>query len=199
MEPFQIADPLHPIASGGFVPARMPPTARPLNRPVLIEYKQMRFLISDAPSDSNLILYMAEFQRCKVKHVVRVCDPTYATAPLEQLGMKVHDWPFGDGEGPPHTIIRQWLKLVHQQFGKDQEAEPESTIVVHCVAGLGRAPLLVAIALIDAGMTPEDSIAYVREHKRGALNSRQTKFIMDYKPKRSFGSKRLKCPTCAIL
>lgn len=58
-EHFEIMDPGYPIPVGGLVPARMPPAARPLNRPVLIEYKQMRFLISDAPSDSNLVLYMA--------------------------------------------------------------------------------------------------------------------------------------------
>lgn len=32
---------------------------RLLNRPALIEYKHMRFLVSDAPSDSNLPLYVA--------------------------------------------------------------------------------------------------------------------------------------------
>ena len=31
-----------------------------------------------------------EFERHQVKDVIRVCDPTYATAPLEQLGIKVY-------------------------------------------------------------------------------------------------------------
>lgn len=56
-----------------------------------------------------------------------------------------------------------------------------------------RAPLLVAIALIEAGLTPEESIARVREKRRGALNTKQAKFIMDYKRKKSRKSK------CTIL
>ncbi|KAF9896176.1 Protein tyrosine phosphatase type IVA 1, partial [Lobosporangium transversale] len=127
-----------------------PIPARLLNRPTLINHKNMRFLISDAPSDSNLALYIAEFERHNTTDIVRVCDPTYATVPLNNLGIKVHDWPFGDGEGPPPAIVRDWIELVEQRFGKDPEKEPSSAIAVHCVAGLGRAPLLVAIALIEA-------------------------------------------------
>lgn len=35
-------------------------------------------------------------------------------------------------------------------------------IAVHCVAGLGRAPVLVAIALIEAGMKFEDAVEMIR-------------------------------------
>ncbi|KAF9968371.1 Protein tyrosine phosphatase type IVA 1 [Mortierella alpina] len=167
--------------------------ARLLNRPALIEYKHMRFLVADAPSDSNLALYIAEFERHKARDVVRVCDPTYGTAPLDKLGVKVYDWPFGDGEGPPPAITRDWLDLVDKRFGKDPEQPPSSTIAVHCVAGLGRAPLLVAIALMEAGMTADESIAYVRDRRRGAINSKQIKYIKDYRPRRSRKSR------CSIL
>ncbi|KAI7818226.1 dual specificity protein phosphatase CDC14B [Gamsiella multidivaricata] len=167
--------------------------ARLLNRPALIEYKHMRFLVSDAPSDSNLALYISEFERHCAKDVVRVCDPTYTTTPLNQLGVKVYDWPFGDGEGPPPAITRDWIDLVRARFGTDEGKTPECSIAVHCVAGLGRAPLLVVIALIEEGMTPEESIAYVRERRRGALNAKQTKYIMDYKRRKSRKSK------CTIL
>ncbi|KAF9902168.1 Protein tyrosine phosphatase type IVA 1 [Linnemannia zychae] len=169
------------------------PEVRLLNRPAVIEYKHMRFLVSDAPADSNLPLYVTEFEKHHTKNVVRVCDPTYGTAALDKLGIKVYDWPFGDGEGPPPNITRDWLNLVDSVFGKDEEQQPTQTIAIHCVAGLGRAPLLVAIALIEAGLTPEESIARVREKRRGALNTKQTKFIMDYKRRKSRKSK------CTIL
>ncbi|KAG0325031.1 Protein tyrosine phosphatase type IVA 1 [Dissophora globulifera] len=176
--------------TAGQVQTRPYGEARLLNKPALIEYKNMRFLVADAPSDSNLPLYMAEFRRHKVKDVIRVCEPTYGTAALRDSGVKVYDWPFGDGEGPTPTITRDWLDLIQQRFGADPEQKPDETIVVHCVAGLGRAPLLVAVALIEAGMSAEESILYVRERRRGAFNSRQTKYLVDYKPRRA---RKLKC------
>ncbi|KAF9434003.1 Protein tyrosine phosphatase type IVA 1 [Entomortierella beljakovae] len=174
------------------------PQARLLNRPVLIEYKSLRFLISDAPSDSNLPLYIAEFVQHNTKDVVRVCDPTYVTTPLEKLGIKVHDCPFTDGEGPPPAITRGWLDLVKMRFGEDQEKVPKCTIAVHCVAGLGRAPLLVAIALIEAGMTPEESISFLRERRRGVLNTKQAKFILEYKRKKKSRTRNMKAK-CIIM
>ncbi|KAG0053564.1 Protein tyrosine phosphatase type IVA 1 [Gryganskiella cystojenkinii] len=164
---------------------------RLLNRPAVIEYQNMRFLVSDAPSDSNLVLYTAEFERHHAKEVVRVCDPTYGTAPLTRLGISVHDWPFGDGEGPPANIVNEWLALVKQRFGIDPANKPSEAIVVHCVAGLGRAPLLVAIALMEiGGLSNEESIQRVRDVKRGALNMRQHRWLIDYKPRGSRKGKK---------
>jgi len=61
----------------------------------------------------------------------------------------------------------------------------KASIAVHCVAGLGRAPVLVAIALIEAGMSPHDAIQLVRSKRRGALNSKQLRFLTKiYRPRR---------------
>ncbi|CAJ0756365.1 18551_t:CDS:2, partial [Entrophospora sp. SA101] len=38
-------------------------------------------------------------------------------------------------------------------------------------------PVLVAIALIEAGMSPLDSVAFIRERRRGVINNRQLKYI----------------------
>jgi len=56
------------------------------------------------------------------------------------------------------------------------------TIAVHCVAGLGRAPVLVAIALIEfARMEPEDAASLIRKHRRGAINGIQLAWLQKYK------------------
>lgn len=63
---------------------------------------------------------------------------------------------YDDGAAPPPEIIHRWLKAVRLTF---QDAPDSSgpngsegpAIAVHCVAGLGRAPVLVAIALIEYG------------------------------------------------
>ncbi|KAF9408262.1 Protein tyrosine phosphatase type IVA 1, partial [Podila epigama] len=72
------------------IQTRLHSEPRLLNRPALIEYKHMRFLVSDAPSDSNLPLYIAEFERHDVRDIVRVCDPTYNTAPLNDRKIQVY-------------------------------------------------------------------------------------------------------------
>jgi len=53
------------------------------------------------------------------------------------------------------------------------------------VAGRGRAPVMVAIALVENGMDPFDAIAFIRKKRRGAINARQLKYIENYKPTRA--------------
>lgn len=149
------------------------------NPPTLIEYEGLKFLIMDAPSRSNIHLYLKEMGRVNVKDIVRICEPTYPREIVESAGIKVHDWVFPDGESPPSNIIDAWLSLVDAQ----KAAQDNSAIAVHCVAGLGRAPVLVAIALIENGMRALDAVMFIRQRRRGAINNKQLKFLENYKPR----------------
>jgi len=150
------------------------------NPATLIEFGLMRFLIFDAPSDSNLPAYIKEFEKYNVTDVVRLCYPTYDKQPLESHGITVHELPFGDGDPPPDKVIEYWIKLYESRFYQNPD-DKKSTIGVHCVAGLGRAPVLVAIALIEKGMSPLDSVEFIRKKRRGAINNKQLKYIEHYK------------------
>jgi len=132
---------------------------------------------------------MDEFRRLNVTDVVRCCQATYNANRLTDEGINVLDLPFRDGGVPPPAVIGEWLKLVET---RDREArmnastsqdDPDMrpTIAVHCVAGLGRAPVLVAIALIEMGMQPLDAVEYVRRKRRGAFNKPQIAFLDAYK------------------
>jgi protein tyrosine phosphatase type 4A len=150
-----------------------------LNPPALITYSNRKFLIVDAPTDSNIDTYIAEFKKNNITDVVRACDPSYNTQPMEKEGIHVHEMPFADGGTPPENVVDAWIKLTNTVF----KTKPDATIGVHCVAGLGRAPVLVALALIELGCNYEEAIEIIRRNRRGAINARQLKFLKHYQPR----------------
>ncbi|EGC28692.1 hypothetical protein DICPUDRAFT_159842 [Dictyostelium purpureum] len=146
----------------------------------LVESSTHRFLIFDAPNDDNLPLYINELKKYNVTHLVRACDPTYSTEPLQAIGIQVHDMPFADGGSPPDAVVNNWVKILTDSYKKDSK----ETIGIHCVAGLGRAPVLVAIALIESGMNPLQAVEYIRERRRGSINIKQIQYLKNYKSKK---------------
>eukprot|EP00055_Hartaetosiga_balthica_P000622 m.137060 g.137060 ORF g.137060 m.137060 type:complete len:160 (+) comp11232_c0_seq1:199-678(+) len=142
-----------------------------------IKYKNLYFVITDCPSDETVPKYLEELKKHNVTQLVRVTNPSYNTSSIEAAGINVNDWPFEDGAPPTDEIIQKWLKLCKDTFKKGSKA----AIAVHCVAGLGRAPVMVTISLIENGMSPEDAVEYVRKYRKGAINKRQLTFLQRYK------------------
>merc|ERR1719361_1076578 len=129
------------------------------------------------------------WKKNKVKTIVRVCEPTYSKERCEEQGFEVQDYPFDDGAAPPQTIIETWLNIVQE------EKQNGRGVAVHCVAGLGRAPVLVVIALIEyANMEPTEAITFVRKTRRGAINRKQLEYLTCYVPER----KQSGGPCCII-
>ncbi|XP_033058189.1 protein tyrosine phosphatase type IVA 3 [Trachypithecus francoisi] len=152
-----------------------------MNRPAPVEvsYKHMRFLITHNPTNATLSTFIEDLKKYGATTVVRVCEVTYDKTPLENDGITVVDWPFDDGAPPPGKVVEDWLSLVKAKFCE----APGSCVAVHCVAGLGRAPVLVALALIESGMKYEDAIQFIRQKRRGAINSKQLTYLEKYRPK----------------
>lgn len=90
---------------------------------------------------------------------MRVCEPSYKIDELKNQGIMVHDLEYDDGTFPPEEVVDQWFKLLKRQFNE----LPEGCIAVHCVAGLGRAPVMVALALIELGLKYEEAVEIIRE------------------------------------
>ncbi|XP_050740548.1 PRL-1 phosphatase-like [Eriocheir sinensis] len=147
--------------------------------PSEIEYKNMRFLITDRPTDATMQSYIEELMKHGVHDVVRVCEPTYKTDELKKAGISVIDLVFDDGTFPPAEVVEEWLSHLRVRHRE----EPGCTIAVHCVAGLGRAPVLVAIALIELGQRYEDAVELIRQKRRGAINAKQLAYLEKYRPK----------------
>jgi len=166
----------------------------------------MRFLIMDAPRQGNLHLYIREMKRQNVTDIVRVCESTYDVADLRNAGISLHELAYDDGTSPPDLVLDKWLELVKSRFyDKNKksddmiadnstgdkkspsavapgEKQGQPTIAVHCVAGLGRAPVLVAVALIEyANYDPVSAVSFIRKHRRGAINEKQLLYLESYK------------------
>ena len=144
-----------------------------------IEYKGKKFLFMESPCEDNIDTYIKIFQQSHCTILVRACQlPTYyTTTRFETRNIAVVDLSFEDGSYPSEEIIEKWLELVDRSL--------DQPIAVHCVAGLGRAPLLVAIAMIEYGCSYDVAINLIRKKKRGALNEQQILFLENYKPKSS--------------
>eukprot|EP00124_Ichthyophonus_hoferi_P002895 Ihof_evm9s220 gene=Ihof_evmTU9s220 len=120
-------------------------------RTTLIEYNSIRILITDSPKESNLAYYLA-------------------------------DWRFEDGDIASSDIIDDWLDLCTQVYPKNKSSDTNSRMIaIHCAAGLGRAPFLVALALIQNGMDNYECVKYIREVRKGAINGRQLNYILKFK------------------
>lgn len=144
-----------------------------INRPTFLEYKKHKFVIMDAPTDANLHAYQDMLLAKSVSLLVRTCKPSYEKQGLQEAGINVVELPFKDGQPPPDTVIEAWLQLI-------DDTKTTHPIAVHCVAGLGRAPMLVAIAFIEAGMDATDAVEHIRTRRRGVFNQSQLNFLYGY-------------------
>mmetsp|Transcript_5475 Transcript_5475/g.9129 ORF Transcript_5475/g.9129 Transcript_5475/m.9129 type:complete len:222 (-) Transcript_5475:343-1008(-) len=175
------------------------------SKPTPITTQHLRFLIMDAPRQTNLHLYIKECRRNHVTDIVRVCEPTYLGSELTSAGMQLHEMAYEDGHSPPEPILNQWLTLVEERFfggggglsasaGRGNELK---TIAVHCVAGLGRAPVLVAIALMEfERMDAVEAVMMIRSQRRGAINEKQLRYLEGYKCRRRSGGGGCGCVIC---
>jgi len=157
--------------------------------PAEIEYRNMRFLITDQPQDVTMEKYIKVLVEHRVSHLVCATDQIYDTEDLAKAGVSVSELSFPDGSPPTQEIVEKWLGLVHREFLGDQS----TCVGVHCVTGLGRAPVLVALALIELGMKYEDAVDLIREKRRGAINTKQLDFLAKYKRRKYFIKGKNKC------
>lgn len=139
----------------------------------------LRLMILDAPASSNLGPYIHALQRYGVKHLVRVCTQRYRSDVMELAQIQTHAWPFDDGAPPPQAVLDEWLGLLDAEIRDVGPSGRCALVGVHCVAGLGRAPILVAVALVEyCGFAPLDAVSYIRERRRGAINQVQLDWLM---------------------
>lgn len=137
-----------------------------------IRYKNLRFLITNSPTDENIQSFIECCLKFGVTALVRVSEKTYDPKPIEAAGIKFYNLEYPDGSTPDAHLRDKWLNIVKEHRN--------GCIAVHCVHGLGRSPVLVAMALREAGMSRQECIDYVRSRRRGSFNLRQLEYLQNY-------------------
>ncbi|XP_018325621.1 protein tyrosine phosphatase type IVA 3-like isoform X2 [Agrilus planipennis] len=143
--------------------------------PYLVEFRTLKFLVSGRPEKYKI----SSFAQKDVKKLVRVSEDAYDVSVLNAKGIAVEDFLFPDGTFPEIRSIEKWTHIVFQYFIEN----PGRVLAVHDRSGLGRAPLLVMIALTEAGMKAVDAFDLIRRKRKGCLNVHQFEGLMKYKPK----------------
>jgi len=150
-----------------------------------LRYKDLRFLITDSPDDDNVQSFTEACLKYGVTALVRVSEKKYDTKPIEAAGIKIYNLEFPDGSAPDSVVRNKWLNIVKEN--------KNGCIAVHCVHGLGRSPVLVAMALREAGMNRQESIDFVRARRRGSFNVRQLEFLQNYHSGHRLTAKHVGC------
>ena len=139
----------------------------------IIEYHNYTFMITDSPTDNNLDTYLQHYQTHNVSTIVRLCESYYDSSIIEKAGIDIIDLSYEDGGVPSRSIINRWHDIVSNH--------KNTILAVHCLSGLGRAPLLVCLSLIENGMDTIEAIEMIRRHRNGALNSKQIDYLISFK------------------
>ena len=161
---------------------------------VFIQKEGLRFQIGGFSGPGERDSYIKHLHSLNVKHVVRVSSEDCCVKYLVDEGFVVHNMQFEWGGIPSPEIIDTWLNLVNTVFPKDEKNSASGeTIAIHYDGGLGRAPVLIALALAQLGNDVWDAVAFIRAKGRGAISQKQMVFLMSYKPNpESMKSKRAK-------
>lgn len=157
----------------------------------VITFKNLRFYITDQPSERRIETFVQELKSFDVTDLVRVDGTDYSTDLLQEAGIHVMDLPYDDGKTPSDAIVDGWFKVLRRHLAE----ESSGCVAVHCRAGLGRAPVLVAIALIELGMKYEDAVLLIRHKRPGAINAKQLHYLSKFRRHSRLASKT-RCIGC---
>ncbi|GAB0489474.1 hypothetical protein MMPV_000693 [Pyropia vietnamensis] len=158
-------------ASMGAVGGR--PPSPPRNFHSLIARDGLRLLITRVPTTAELPGFPAALAASGVSDLVVVTERTFPAGPLESAGITVTDLPWENGLPPPPRVVAAWLSLIDNAKG---------VVACACMGGLGRAPTLVAAALVERGVSVAEAVGVVRARRRGAINGVQMGWLWAYVP-----------------
>ena len=142
------------------------------------------FIISGEPS--NIDEYISILSKNSINLVINLTDSTKSSIEnkLKNVNIDYLHFPLVDGSVLADDKIKSLLNFLNRY----------NSIAFHCVAGLGRAPLVLIISLILLyNYKPLDVIEKIRHKEPKALNTIQINFLMGFKRKKYINDSCVVC------
>ena len=130
-----------------------------------------KFRVYFGPSPNNLNIFLDKLKKYNINMIVRLCESSYS---LPSDMIQIQDLLIPSCT-PSKEVIRQWNDILDSINGN---------IYVHCESGLGRAPTMIAIALLQKEVEPHNIIQMLRTINKKLFNNIQLNFIFNYTVKR---------------
>lgn len=143
--------------------------------------KSLRVLLTCSPDESSIEEYSRFMKSNGVTDVFCFCNLGYDPTVLGTHEIKFHHLQFEDGSHPPLEILGEFDDKINQIL----ENSEIPTISIHCQAGMGRAPTMLAYVMISRyGWDSADSVHAIRKKRTGSINKKQLDWILYTKIKR---------------
>lgn len=143
---------------------------------------QMTVFICSSPDQTNLSDYIAYMEENDITDIINFSntesDAAYSREDAEHTNVKFHFLEMLDGSHPSSEIMVIFDGIIDSLIATNDEPK----IMMHCQAGLGRAPVMLGYLMISRfGYRSKSErlevIEVIRDGRRNALNTRQINWI----------------------
>lgn len=144
--------------------------------------------ISGTPTYSTIEDFSQSMKNNEVTDVFCFCKLAYDPKVLERHHINFHHLEFEDGMYPDKTTIKIFNSKIDKIVRHAKNNNKIPNINMHCQAGMGRAPTLLAYLMITKyNWNNSNSVDYVRKLRRGSFNKTQLDWILDLElPSKTF-------------
>ena len=141
---------------------------------VIIE-GNIKYILSSCPNEKNIEEYSTFLKNNNVKYLVNFCEKEYQNI-NRNISVKYESLFIEDGKIPELDKLERWKELCMECIKENKN------IALHCVSGMGRAPTMLCISLIEYdNYNSLEAIELLREKRKGCLNSKQLHYLLNYK------------------
>lgn len=131
------------------------------------------------PNFFNIDKFILTLKKFKIKYLFACINLKFENYIISKVpDIKIYEVIYDDGTFPKNDIIVKWITKLNELVNEKKILN----IGIICTHGLGRSPLLAAIALIEIfNFTPIESLHFIRKKIRGCFNKSQMYHLIKYK------------------